>query len=157
MGEVEVWFESEELGFPICIGEITVTECEMVAQFEGGRHVLPQFDRGYGLTLGHGERKAMALALLDRAPQHRGVRGGDVVSGPGSGVCHVSLRQCGGFAGFVQHLRLHEQTKRMIRRVILKATATPGYQVPFGGREMPLTYGRGTGDIQVTASILGCR
>jgi len=67
LGEVEVWFESEELGFPICIGEITVTECEMVAQFEGGRHVLPQFDRGYGLTLGHGERKAMALALLDRA------------------------------------------------------------------------------------------
>ena len=32
---------------------------------------------------------------------------------------------------------LDEQTKRMIRRAILKAVAIPGYQVPFGGREMP--------------------
>ena len=50
---------------------------------------------------------------------------------------------------------LDEQTKRMIRRVILKAIAIPGYQVPFGGREMPLAYGWGTGGIQVTASIIG--
>jgi alpha-D-ribose 1-methylphosphonate 5-phosphate C-P lyase len=49
---------------------------------------------------------------------------------------------------------LDEQTKRMIRRVILKAIAIPGYQVPFGGREMPLAYGWGTGGIQVTASII---
>lgn len=51
---------------------------------------------------------------------------------------------------------LDEQTKRMIRRTILKAVAIPGYQVPFGGREMPLPYGWGTGGIQVTAAILGC-
>jgi alpha-D-ribose 1-methylphosphonate 5-phosphate C-P lyase len=50
---------------------------------------------------------------------------------------------------------LDEQTKRMIRRAILKAVAVPGYQVPFAGREMPLPYGWGTGGIQVTASILG--
>ena len=50
---------------------------------------------------------------------------------------------------------LDEQTKRMIRRGLLKAVAIPGYQVPFGGREMPLPYGWGTGGIQVTASILG--
>ncbi|AUZ04823.1 phosphonate metabolism protein PhnJ [Vitreoscilla sp. C1] len=50
---------------------------------------------------------------------------------------------------------LDEQTKRMIRRGLLKAIAIPGYQVPFGGREMPLPYGWGTGGIQVTASILG--
>ena len=50
---------------------------------------------------------------------------------------------------------LDEQTKRMIRRAILKAVAIPGYQVPFGSREMPLPYGWGTGGIQVTASILG--
>jgi alpha-D-ribose 1-methylphosphonate 5-phosphate C-P lyase len=50
---------------------------------------------------------------------------------------------------------LDEQTKRMIRRVVLKAIAIPGYQVPFGGREMPLAYGWGTGGIQVTASIIG--
>ena len=50
---------------------------------------------------------------------------------------------------------LDEQTKRMIRRAILKAVAIPGYQVPFGSREMPLPYGWGTGGIQVTASIVG--
>lgn len=50
---------------------------------------------------------------------------------------------------------LDEQTKRMIRRAILKAVAVPGYQVPFGSREMPLPYGWGTGGIQVTASVIG--
>ncbi len=50
---------------------------------------------------------------------------------------------------------LDERTKRMIRRALLKAVAIPGYQVPFGSREMPLPYGWGTGGIQVTAAILG--
>jgi len=50
---------------------------------------------------------------------------------------------------------LDERTKRMIRRALLKAIAIPGYQVPFGSREMPLPYGWGTGGIQITASILG--
>ena len=52
---------------------------------------------------------------------------------------------------------LDEQTKRMIRRAILKAVAVPGHQVPFGSREMPLPYGWGTGGIQVTASIIGLK
>lgn len=52
---------------------------------------------------------------------------------------------------------LDEQTKRMIRRGLLKAVAVPGYQVPFAGREMPLPYGWGTGGIQVTASVIGPR
>ena len=46
---------------------------------------------------------------------------------------------------------LDEQTKRMIRRAILKAIAIPGYQVPFASREMPMPYGWGTGGVQVTA------
>jgi alpha-D-ribose 1-methylphosphonate 5-phosphate C-P lyase len=50
---------------------------------------------------------------------------------------------------------LDEQTKGMIRRAILKAVAIPGYQVPFGSREMPLPYGWGTGGIQITAAIIG--
>ena len=50
---------------------------------------------------------------------------------------------------------LDEQTKRMIRRAILKAIAIPGYQVPFASREMPMPYGWGTGGVQATASILG--
>jgi len=50
---------------------------------------------------------------------------------------------------------LDAQTKRMIRRAILKAVAVPGYQVPFGSREMPLPYGWGTGGIQLTAALIG--
>lgn len=50
---------------------------------------------------------------------------------------------------------LDEQTKRMIRRALLKAVAIPGYQVPFAGREMPMPYGWGTGGVQVTASVIG--
>ena len=60
--------------------------------------------------------------------------------------------------GVSQHFNfayLDERTKRMIRRAILKAVAVPGYQVPFGSREMPLPYGWGTGGIQVTASVIG--
>ncbi len=49
---------------------------------------------------------------------------------------------------------LDEQTKRMIRRAILKALAIPGYQVPFASREMPMPYGWGTGGVQVTAATL---
>ena len=52
---------------------------------------------------------------------------------------------------------LDEQTKRMIRRAILKAIAIPGYQVPFASREMPMPYGWGTGGVQVTAAVLGPR
>ena len=50
---------------------------------------------------------------------------------------------------------LDENTKRMLRRALLKAVAIPGYQVPFGSREMPLPYGWGTGGIQLTAALLG--
>jgi alpha-D-ribose 1-methylphosphonate 5-phosphate C-P lyase len=50
---------------------------------------------------------------------------------------------------------LDERTKKMIRRALLKAVAIPGYQVPFGSREMPFAYGWGTGGIQVTASLIG--
>jgi len=50
---------------------------------------------------------------------------------------------------------LDEQTKRMIRRAILKAVAIPGHQIPFASREMPLPYGWGTGGIQLTAAIIG--
>ena len=49
---------------------------------------------------------------------------------------------------------LDEQTKRMIRRAILKGLAIPGYQVPFASREMPMPYGWGTGGVQVSAATL---
>ncbi|NIZ10692.1 alpha-D-ribose 1-methylphosphonate 5-phosphate C-P-lyase PhnJ [Pseudooceanicola sp. HF7] len=49
---------------------------------------------------------------------------------------------------------LDEQTKRMIRRALLKGMAVPGYQVPFASREMPMPYGWGTGGVQVSAAVM---
>lgn len=57
--------------------------------------------------------------------------------------------------GIYNYAYLDEQTKRMIRRALLKAVAIPGYQVPFGSREMPLARGWGTGGIQITAALIG--
>ncbi|MDR2246572.1 MAG: alpha-D-ribose 1-methylphosphonate 5-phosphate C-P-lyase PhnJ [Treponema sp.] len=50
---------------------------------------------------------------------------------------------------------LDEGSKRLVRRALLKAVAIPGYQVPFGSRELPIGRGWGTGGIQITLSIIG--
>jgi alpha-D-ribose 1-methylphosphonate 5-triphosphate synthase subunit PhnI len=66
-GAVPVDIVPDELDFPIEIGEVELTECQMVTQFVSSSSVAPQFTRGYGLVLGHGERRAMAVSLVDRA------------------------------------------------------------------------------------------
>jgi len=71
LGTVAVAFVPEELGFAVEIGEIELTECDMVNQFHGTAEVPPQFTRGYGVAFGHAERKAMAMALVDRALRWR--------------------------------------------------------------------------------------
>lgn len=50
---------------------------------------------------------------------------------------------------------LDADTKRHIRRALLKAIAIPGHQVPFASRELPIAQGWGTGGIQITASLIG--
>ena len=61
-------------GFAVTVGEIEVTECQMVSQFSGNAQEGPKFTRGYGLTFGYGERKAMSMALVDRALKAWGSR-----------------------------------------------------------------------------------
>jgi alpha-D-ribose 1-methylphosphonate 5-triphosphate synthase subunit PhnI len=105
VGEVEVELVPEELGFPITIGEITVTECEMVNQFKGSATAPPQFTRGYGLTFGHSERKAMTMALLDRALRGRDL--GEAATSPSQDEEFVLSHSDNVEAsGFVQHLKL---------------------------------------------------
>ena len=50
---------------------------------------------------------------------------------------------------------LDESSKREIRRAVLTAVAVPGYQVPFGSREMPVARGWGSGGLQITLAIVG--
>lgn len=105
LGEVAVEFAPEELGFPIEIGEVTVTECQMVNQFKGSATQPPQFTRGYGLTFGHCERKAMSMALVDRAL--RAEEFGEPVEAPAQDEEFVMAHSDNVEAsGFVQHLKL---------------------------------------------------
>ena len=105
MGEVAVEITPPELGFPIEIGEVTVTECQMVNQFAGSKTEPPQFTRGYGLVFGHAERKAMAMALVDRAL--RGAELGEDADSPAQSQEFV-LYHCDNVeaTGFVEHLKL---------------------------------------------------
>ncbi|MFG6106810.1 alpha-D-ribose 1-methylphosphonate 5-phosphate C-P-lyase PhnJ [Leptothoe sp. EHU-05/26/07-4] len=76
------------------------------------------------------------------------------MTSPASPVLPVSPAPSNPEPGF-NFAYLDEQTKRSIRRAILKAVAIPGHQIPFSSREMPMSYGWGTGGIQVTASVIG--
>ncbi len=68
---------------------------------------------------------------------------------------HPKLRALTGTTPDYNFAFLDEITKREIRRSLLKAVAIPGYQVPFGSREMPIARGWGTGGLQITLSLVG--
>ncbi|WP_414543653.1 carbon-phosphorus lyase complex subunit PhnI [Nostoc sp. CCY0012] len=105
MGEVEVVICPEELGFEVAIADITVTEVQMVNQFQGSKDLPAQFTRGYGLTFGYNERKAMSMALVDRAMRAEEL--GETVQGPAQNVEFVLSHSDNVEAqGFVQHLKL---------------------------------------------------
>jgi alpha-D-ribose 1-methylphosphonate 5-triphosphate synthase subunit PhnI len=67
IGAVPVEMDIPELGFAVEIGEVVLTECETINQFTGSKTEPPQFTRGYGLVFGQTERKAISMALVDRA------------------------------------------------------------------------------------------
>ncbi|MFN4282963.1 MAG: carbon-phosphorus lyase complex subunit PhnI [Alphaproteobacteria bacterium] len=105
MGEAAVTIEPEELGFAIEIGDITLTECQMITQFKGSATVPPQFTRGYGLTFGYCERKAMAMALVDRALRATEL-GEDIVAPAQDQEFVLAHSDSVEASGFVQHLKL---------------------------------------------------
>lgn len=105
VGEVELEFVPEELGFAVPLGQVAVTECQMVNQFRGSAEAPPQFTRGYGLAFGQCERKAMAMALVDRALRAREL--GEETGAPAQDEEFV-LSHCDSLqaTGFVEHLKL---------------------------------------------------
>jgi alpha-D-ribose 1-methylphosphonate 5-triphosphate synthase subunit PhnI len=104
-GEVAVEFTPPELGFPVPLGTVALTECQMVNQFHGSAEVPPQFTRGYGLVFGQSERKAMAMALVDRSLRAREF--GEDRKAPAQDEEFV-LAHCDNVqaTGFVEHLKL---------------------------------------------------
>jgi alpha-D-ribose 1-methylphosphonate 5-triphosphate synthase subunit PhnI len=118
-GEVAVELLPEELGFAITIAEITVTECQMVNQFKGSATAPPQFTRGYGLAFGHAERKAMAMALVDRALRCRELA--ETPASPAQDEEFVLYHSDNVEAsGFVQHLKLPHHVDFQSELVLLR-------------------------------------
>ena len=104
-GEVEVEFFAEDVGFAVPLGEITLTECQMVNQFKGSATEAPCFTRGYGLAFGQSERKTMSMALVDRSLRAREL--GEEARAPAQDeefvMSHSDNVQA---TGFVEHLKL---------------------------------------------------
>jgi alpha-D-ribose 1-methylphosphonate 5-triphosphate synthase subunit PhnI len=133
VGAVPVEIVPPELGFAIEIGCIDLTECEMVNQFGGSKTEPAQFTRGYGLCFGHGERKAMGMALCDRAM--RAAEFGEDVAAPAQNIEFVLSHSDNIEAtGFVEHLKLPHyvdfqselETIRRMRRTAGAPAGTEG-------------------------------
>jgi len=105
LGDVEVEMHIEELGFAVVVGEIEITECQMVSHFAGSSQEAPRFTRGYGLTFGYCERKALSMALVDRSL--RAAELGEAANAPANDHEFVLYHSDNVEAsGFVQHLKL---------------------------------------------------
>jgi alpha-D-ribose 1-methylphosphonate 5-triphosphate synthase subunit PhnI len=105
IGEVELELDVPELDFPVSLGRIRVTECQMVNQFKGSAKQPPQFTRGYGLVFGQSERKAMAMSLCDRALRAREF-GEDITAAAQDEEFVISHSDNVQATGFVEHLKL---------------------------------------------------
>ncbi|MBD3884642.1 carbon-phosphorus lyase complex subunit PhnI [Phormidium tenue FACHB-886] len=129
VGDVEVVICPEELGFEVSIADITVTEVQMVNQFKGSKEIPPQFTRGYGLTFGYNERKAMSMALVDRALRAKEL--GEEMAAPAQDEEFVLYHSDNVEAqGFVQHLKLphyidFQAELNLIRKLRQEAAKTP--------------------------------
>ncbi len=128
VGFVQVELYVEELGFAVVVGEIEITEVQMINQFKGSASVPPQFTRGYGLTFGYCERKAMSMALIDRSLRWREL-GEDDQGVPAQDeefvLSHADNVQA---TGFVEHLKLphyvdFQSELELVRRLRQEAEA----------------------------------
>jgi alpha-D-ribose 1-methylphosphonate 5-triphosphate synthase subunit PhnI len=129
MGDVDVLVCPEELGFAIEIGSITLTECQMINQFHGGNGVPPQFTRGYGLAMGEGERKAMSMALVDRALRCDELAEANYAPAQNQEFV-LSHSDSVEASGFVQHLKLPHYVDFQAELSLLRTLAAQHNQAP---------------------------
>src|SRR6202140_637450 len=135
LGEVEVEFFAEDVGFAVPLGPITLTECQMVNQFKGSATEAPCFTRGYGLAFGQSEAKSMSMALVDRALR-AGELGEEIVAPAQDEEFVMSHSDNVQATGFVEHLKLPHYVDfqselgllRKLRREFEAADASPPMQ-----------------------------
>ena len=133
-GRVTVEVVPEELGFAIEIGEIELTECQMVNQFAGSHGEGAKFTRGYGLSFGHGERKAMAMALVDRALRAQEL--GEMITSPAQMPEFVLYHSDNVEAsGFVQHLKLPHYVDFQSELNVIRALNNAAMQAKQGKQD----------------------
>jgi alpha-D-ribose 1-methylphosphonate 5-triphosphate synthase subunit PhnI len=109
-------------GQPVRLGSVRVTEVEAIEDLDGPDEDRGVFDVGYGLCLGHNERKAIAMANLDIAVERDGGQ---------SELEQSVLMTTDGLdaSGFLEHLKLpHYVTFRSMvdRKAAIRAAATAG-------------------------------
>jgi len=106
IGAVAVEMDIPELGFAVELGEVVLTECETVNQFTGSKTEPAQFTRGYGLVFGQTERKAIAMALVDRALRWQEL--GEENEGAPAQDEEFVLMHCDNIqaTGFLEHIKL---------------------------------------------------
>jgi len=105
IGYVDIYYYDELIGMDICVGEVLISECDMINQFIGNRNTPPQFTRGYGLSIGYNERKVMAMALVDRALQAEDFDE-EIISPAQQEEFVLSHSDSLDASGFVSHLKL---------------------------------------------------
>jgi len=129
IGAVAVEMDIPELGFSIEVGEIVLTECETVNQFTGSKTEPAQFTRGYGLVFGQTERKAIAMALVDRALRWKEL-GEEDQGAPAQDeefvLMHADNIQA---TGFLEHIKLphyvdFQSELELVRKLRAGASAT---------------------------------
>jgi alpha-D-ribose 1-methylphosphonate 5-triphosphate synthase subunit PhnI len=135
-GKVTVEVVPEELGFAIEIGDIELTECQMVNQFGGSHDEPARFTRGYGLTFGHGERKAMAMALVDRALRAQELS--EEANSPAQMAEFVLYHSDNVEAsGFVQHLKLPHYVDFQSELNLIRALRRQNDSTNPGSQDIP--------------------
>lgn len=100
VGYLPVLLPHPVTGEPTEAGEVLMTECEVVAMYEGNESDAPPvFTLGYGACFGHNEVKAISMAILDRALQ-KGMRDspGNPSEDPEFVLLHVDGVDAMGFA-----------------------------------------------------------
>ena len=123
VGEAQIEFTPPELGFAIVIGCAVVTECCTVNDFNGVRsdETPPAYSTGYGFSFGYAEKKAISMAIVDRALRARDL---------GEDVAHIVqdeefvLEHCDSVesSGYIEHLKLphyvdFQASLEMLRRL----------------------------------------
>lgn len=119
-GEVEVEFFAEDIGLVVTIGRIRITECDMIHQFVLGDDGKPRLTHGFGMVFGASERKAMAMAIVDRAL--RSAELGEPVTAPIQDqefvLSHLDNLAA---AGHVEHLKLPHYVDFQAELILLRA------------------------------------